>query len=73
MAQKDSFDTVVASQHLEDGLKPVETAELPTTLAEDVSYGPGGLRGIIASPYVFGAAFLASLGGFSVGTRFPGL
>ncbi|GME26341.1 MFS monosaccharide transporter [Neofusicoccum parvum] len=38
-----------------------------TALVEDVSYGPGGIRGIIASPFVFGAAFLASLGGFSFG------
>ena len=36
-------------------------------LAEHVSYGPNGLRGLVGSPYVFGAAFLASLGGFSFG------
>ncbi|KAF7194920.1 MFS glucose transporter mfs1, partial [Pseudocercospora fuligena] len=34
---------------------------------EKLSYGSNGLKGIIASPYVFGAAFLASLGGFSFG------
>lgn len=36
-------------------------------LADDVSYGPSGVRGLISSPYVLGAAFLASLGGFSFG------
>src|SRR5690349_7907610 len=56
------------SEHVEtQALGPVPTAELPTTLAENVSYGPGGIKGIISSPYVFGAAFLASLGGFSFG------
>jgi hypothetical protein len=34
---------------------------------DPVSYGPGGLRGIYQSPYVFGTALLASLGGFSMG------
>jgi len=32
-----------------------------------VSYGPGGIRGLISSAYVFGAAVIASLGGFSMG------
>ncbi|KAK3713190.1 hypothetical protein LTR37_008623 [Vermiconidia calcicola] len=45
----------------------VPTAESPDKLAEKVSYGPGGIRGLISSPFVFGAAFLASLGGFSFG------
>lgn len=39
----------------------------PEMILDNVSYGPGGIRGIFASPYVFGAAFLASLGGFSFG------
>jgi MFS family permease len=34
---------------------------------DHLSYGQNGLAGIIASPYVCGAAFLASLGGFSFG------
>lgn len=41
--------------------------ELPVHLAEDVSYGPGGVAGVIQSPYVLAAAFLASFGGFSFG------
>ncbi|KAJ5732926.1 general substrate transporter [Penicillium manginii] len=31
------------------------------------AYGPDGMRDIFSSGYVFGAAFLASLGGFSLG------
>ncbi|KAF4553587.1 Sugar (and other) transporter-like protein 63 [Elsinoe fawcettii] len=37
------------------------------TLDADVAYGPDGIRGLRVSPYVLGAAFLASLGGFSFG------
>jgi hypothetical protein len=36
-------------------------------LGAEVSYGKNGIPGLIMSPYVFGAAFLASLGGFSFG------
>lgn len=50
-----------------DDLAPIPTAELPDKLAEQVSYGPKGIRGLVSSPYVSGAAFLASLGGFSFG------
>ncbi|KAF2090065.1 general substrate transporter [Saccharata proteae CBS 121410] len=58
---------VSGSEHFEHAVEPVLTAELPDRLAEAVAYGPSGFRGIIGSPYVFGAAFLASLGGFSFG------
>lgn len=34
---------------------------------DNLHYGSTGLRGLLASPYVFGAAFLASMGGFSFG------
>ena len=34
---------------------------------EKLNYGNNGLSGILSSPYVFGAAFLASMGGFSFG------
>lgn len=45
----------------------VPTSNLPTTLANDVAYGPSGVAGIIKSPFVAAAALLASLGGFSFG------
>lgn len=52
----------------QDGsLAPFPTAEFPDKLAEQVDYGPGGIRGLASNPFVFGAAFLASLGGFSFG------
>jgi len=34
-------------------------------LAESVSYGPEGMRGLISSPYIVGVCFLASMGGVS--------
>lgn len=58
-----------AEEYIEylDAVGPVTTADLPTTLAESVTYGPNGIRGLLSSRTVFGAAFLASLGGFSFG------
>lgn len=34
---------------------------------DKLNYGQSGLSGLLSSPYVFGAAFLASMGGFSFG------
>ena len=34
---------------------------------DKLHYGNTGLKGLVSSPYVFGAAFLASMGGFSFG------
>lgn len=62
----DSELSVEHVDHNED-LSAIPTAELPDRLAEQVSYGPTGVRGLVSSPYVLGAAFLASLGGFSFG------
>jgi hypothetical protein len=39
----------------------------PILMYENLSYGQNGLGGILRSPYVFGAALLASMGGFSFG------
>ncbi|KAJ5691234.1 hypothetical protein N7488_011969 [Penicillium malachiteum] len=39
-----------------------ETSYLPS-----VSYGGSGIRSVVKNPFVFGAAVLASLGGFSMG------
>ncbi|KAK7731314.1 hypothetical protein SLS57_001250 [Botryosphaeria dothidea] len=57
------------AEHHEDvnAMKTIPTADLPDLTFEEVSYGKGGLAGIVESPFVFGAAFLASLGGFSFG------
>ncbi|KAL1891075.1 hypothetical protein Sste5346_007900 [Sporothrix stenoceras] len=52
----------------ESGLAMSEHEDAPVDIfAEDVAYGPAGLHGLIGNSYVFGAAFLASLGGFSFG------
>jgi MFS family permease len=51
-----------ATEHHEKSPSGPEAA-----LFEDVSYGPSGVRGLLGSPYVTGAAALASLGGFSFG------
>lgn len=60
-----------ASEHQEKiaNVQHLDTVsdELPVVLADHVSYGPSGVRGLISSPYIFGAALLASLGGFSFG------
>lgn len=53
-----------ASEHAE---RPISPQADIVHLAEHVSYGPNGVRGLFGSPYVFGAAFLASMGGFSFG------
>ena len=50
-----------------DDIEQIPTADLPTNLADGVSYGPGGFRGLFSNNFVLGAAFLASLGGFSFG------
>lgn len=34
---------------------------------QSISYGSSGVKGLLSSKYVFGAAVLASLGGFSMG------
>ncbi|KAL6404867.1 hypothetical protein AUP68_11699 [Ilyonectria robusta] len=69
MADYKSKDERVLSEK-EDEFGTVENIDLihlPSRLAEDVSYGPTGAAGLIQSPYVLAAAFLASFGGFSFG------
>ncbi|KAG9564611.1 hexose carrier protein, partial [Aureobasidium melanogenum] len=60
-------DTYNSSSEHNEYLGTIHTAELPQNLAGEVAYGRNGFRGIIESPFVFGAAMLASLGGFSFG------
>ncbi|KAL9078215.1 MAG: hypothetical protein Q9157_002868 [Trypethelium eluteriae] len=45
----------------------VASDHIDNYLPENVSYGPRGMRGLVGSSLVTGAAFLASLGGFSFG------
>lgn len=45
-----------------------EDSSIPENLLDtEITYDNNGLSGIIRSPYVFGAALLASFGGFSFG------
>ncbi|KAK2595608.1 hypothetical protein QQS21_006655 [Conoideocrella luteorostrata] len=62
--QQDESGSTAVVEHV---LTAIPTSQLPTTLADEISYGPSGIRGVVSSPYVFGAAFLASMGGFSFG------
>ncbi|KAI7459703.1 hexose carrier protein [Hortaea werneckii] len=60
--------TLTTTATTKDGsIAPIPTAEFPDKLAEEVEYGAGGVKGLAENPYVFGAAFLASLGRFSFG------
>lgn len=43
------------------------SSPVPVQSEVDLQYGKSGLRGLLDSPYVFGAAFIASMGGFSFG------
>lgn len=54
----------VTTEHDEavDTRKQVDTERLAT-----LPYGPSGIRGLLGSKFVLGAALLASLGGFSMG------
>ncbi|THX96543.1 hexose carrier protein [Aureobasidium pullulans] len=60
-------ETYGTSSEHHEYLETIHTADLPQNLAGDVAYGRDGFMGIIESPFVFGAAMLASLGGFSFG------
>ena len=62
-------DPLEASQGKGDNPTMVEHDEgrIAEISNEILSYGPGGIKELISSGYVFGAAFLASLGGFSFG------
>lgn len=66
---KTEMDHAVLEKSVLEHKEEVESH--PTTngiLAEEgLDYGQNGIRGLLSSPYVFGAAFLASLGGFSFG------
>lgn len=42
-------------------------SEISSINHENIAYGKGGVAGIISSPFIFGVACLASMGGFSFG------
>lgn len=63
MTEKSKMQQTAADIHHDETATPGGEIHL----AEHVSYGSTGLKGLFGSPYVFGAAFLASLGGASFG------
>lgn len=61
--EKDMSDSSKASNaEYIDNVRNVEAQE-----PHEIHYDNSGLRGILRSPYVFGAGLLASFGGFSFG------
>lgn len=67
-ASKSSLDQkeFPSAEHVEGAAVGIVHAVDPHQL-ESLPYGPSGFKGIFGSKYVFGAAFLASMGGFSMG------
>lgn len=60
--------TTNMTEHNENVLSTSPTPDTPNPFDyEKLSYGSNGLKGLLESPYVLGAAFLASMGGFSFG------
>lgn len=54
-------------EHDEEGHLKSEEGIVRPVPSSEVTYGNRGMKAIFASPYVFGAALLASMGGFSYG------
>ncbi|KAE8358082.1 general substrate transporter [Aspergillus caelatus] len=55
-------------EHDEDAVPGLHYQTVDPNVDPDaISYGPNGVKGLFCSNYVFGAATLASLGGFSMG------
>lgn len=52
-----------------ENVETIKTSGTDNSIQPDtqISYGSTGIRGIVQSPYVFAAALLASMGGFSFG------
>ncbi|KAH1432772.1 hypothetical protein KXX32_002033 [Aspergillus fumigatus] len=67
-ASKSSLDRkeFPSAEHVEGTTVGIVRAVDPHQL-ESLPYGPSGFKGIFSSKYAFGAAFLASMGGFSMG------
>ncbi|KAI1839769.1 hypothetical protein JX266_014022 [Neoarthrinium moseri] len=58
-----SIDAAISAEHYES----LHRGPVAIELEAEVVYGPSGVRGLVGSANVLGAAFLASLGGFSFG------
>lgn len=69
-SNKDKYNGGEQYEHAEEtSPSPIdfEITDAALNPAEQVAYGPTGVRGLVGSPFIFGAAMLASMGGFSFG------
>lgn len=62
-----AIDKKLASKSKESYVKHIDRniSDNPILIAEEVHYGFSGFKGILQSLYIFGAALLAFMGGFS--------
>ena len=67
MARKECKELTPDTEHYENKKIVLEGNANFAELAEEVHYGKAGAKAFFSSPYVFGAALLASMGGFSYG------
>lgn len=54
-------------EHIE--ITDKNASEISSLDHETLAYGKNGIAGIVSSPFVFGVACLASMGGFSFGEQ----
>ena len=64
-SQKGSDDVAATTERVE--VVGASQSSVATDGDTKLSYGSGGLKGVVESPYIFMVAFLASMGGFSFG------
>ncbi|RYN79441.1 hypothetical protein AA0117_g3438 [Alternaria alternata] len=67
MEKNDPYDDMSKADADVARVENIEDNTMVVVNDADISYGKNGIPGLIGSPYVFGAALLASLGGFSFG------
>ena len=67
MEKSDPYDDMSKADADVARVENIEDNTMVVVNDADISYGKNGIPGLIGSPYVFGAALLASLGGFSFG------
>jgi hypothetical protein len=61
------METKESVSHAKASDSQIEDSDFQVQVGAIISYDENGLAGIVRSPYVLGAAALASFGGFSFG------
>lgn len=67
MAAEHEKSNPIVEHHDTEKVGPEDSFNFVRLAAQQVHYGYSGARAFFSSPYVFGAALLASMGGFSYG------